>query len=148
MTSYRGKVDKEFIQRRDELVAQDNRAGLNPYFQWDCEFPEQHQAKIDSFQTLYDGYEFDTVHKMLGNVDYKIYSKEGVKLSRYIQKQIRAGKIDKICIWMWSKPYRRLEEGNTVEYEILDFVDAQQCLERLECDSKGGERFQYPLKEL
>ena len=33
-------------------------------------------------------------------------------------------------------------------YEIIDFVDAKQALARLEPDMKGGQRFQYPLKEL
>ena len=49
---------------------------------------------------------------------------------------------------MWVKPYKRLELGESVEYEIIDFVDAKQALARLEPDMKGGQRFQYPLKEL
>ena len=145
---YKGKVAKEFIVRRDERVAKDEREQLDPYFQWDCEFVEWHQAKVDPFQTLYEGYEYDTVHKVLGNIDYKIYSKAGVHLSPYIQKQILEGKIDKLGIWMWVKPYKRLELGESVEYEIIDFVDAKQALARLEPDMKGGQRFQYPLKEL
>ena len=51
---YKGKVAKEFIVRRDERVAKDEREQLDPYFQWDCEFVEWHQAKVDPFQTLYD----------------------------------------------------------------------------------------------
>jgi hypothetical protein len=148
MSRYKGKVAKEFIVRRDERIAEDNRENLDPYFQWDCEFVEWHQAKVDPFQTLYDGYEYDTTHKVLGNIDYKIYSKAGVHVSPYIQKQIIEGKIDKLGIWMWIKPYKRLELGESVEYEIIDFVDAKQALIRLEPDMKGSQRFQYPLKEI
>ena len=49
---------------------------------------------------------------------------------------------------MWVKPYKRLELGESVEYEIIDFVDAKQALARLEPDMKGGQRFQYPLKDI
>ena len=104
MSLYKGKVAKEFIVRRDERIAEDKRSNVDPYFQWDCEFVEWHQAKVDPFQTLYDGYEYDTTHKVLGNIDYKIYSKAGVHVSPYIQKQILEGKIDKLGIWMWVKP--------------------------------------------
>ena len=49
---------------------------------------------------------------------------------------------------MWVKPYKRLELGESVEYEIIDFVDAKQALVRLEPDMKGSQRFQYPLREI
>ena len=55
MSLYKGKVAKEFIVRRDEHIAEDKRSNVDPYFQWDCEFVEWHQAKVDPFQTLYDG---------------------------------------------------------------------------------------------
>ena len=63
MTHFKAKVDKAFIIQRDEKINEDNRP--NPYFRWDSEFVEFHQAKVDQFQTLYDGYEYDTYHQML-----------------------------------------------------------------------------------
>ena len=66
MSLYKGKVAKEFIVRRDERIAEDKRSNVDPYFQWDCEFVEWHQAKVDPFQTLYDGYEYDNSYYPIG----------------------------------------------------------------------------------
>ena len=141
MTHFKAKVDKAFIIQRDEKVNEDNRP--NPYFRWDSEFVEFHQAKVDKFQTLYDGYEYDTYHQMLGAIDYKMYSKSGVHVSEYIQKQIRNSRIDKLGIWMWSRPWPGpLEENQVVEYKILDYVDAKDALKHI----NKNNRFTYPLE--
>ena len=141
MTHFKAKVDKAFIIQRNKKVNEDNRP--NPYFRWDSEFVEFHQAKVDKFQTLYDGYEYDTYHQMLGSIDYKMYSKSGVHVSKYIQKQIRNGRIDKLGIWMWSRPWPGpLEENQVVEYEILDYVNAKEALKHI----NENNRFTYPLE--
>lgn len=141
MAHFKAKVDKTFIIQRDKKISEDNRP--NPYFRWDSEFVEFHQVKVDKFQTLYDGYEYDTYHEILGAVDYKMYSKSGVHVSEYIQKQIKAGKIDQLGIWMWSRPWSGpLEENQVVEYEILDYVDAKEALKRI----NENNRFTYPLE--
>jgi len=141
MAHFKAKVDKAFIIQRDKKISKDNRP--NPYFRWDSEFVEFHQVKVDKFQTLYDGYEYDTYHEILGAVDYKMYSKSGVHVSEYIQKQIKAGKIDQLGIWMWSRPWPGpLEENQIVEYEILDYVDAKEALKHL----NENNRFTYPLE--
>jgi hypothetical protein len=140
MTHFKAKVDKAFIIQRNKKVNEDNRP--NPYFRWDSEFVEFHQANVDKFQTLYDGYEYDTYHEILGAVDYKMYSKSGVHVSEYIQKQIKVGKIDQLGIWMWSKPWLGpLEENQVVEYDILDYVDAKEALKHI----SENNRFTYPL---
>jgi len=141
MAHFKAKVDKAFIIQRDKKISEDNRP--NPYFRWDSEFVEFHQVKVDKFQTLYDGYEYDTYHEILGAVDYKMYSKSGVHVSEYIQKQIKAGKIDQLGIWMWSRSWPGpLEENQIVEYEILDYVDAKEALKHL----NENNRFTYPLE--
>jgi len=141
MAHFKAKVDKAFIIQRDKKISKDNRP--NPYFRWDSEFVEFHQVKVDKFQTLYDGYEYDTYHEILGAVDYKMYSKSGVHVSEYIQKQIKAGKIDQLGIWMWSRPWPGpLEENQIVEYEILDYVDAKEALKHI----NENNRFTYPLE--
>lgn len=140
MTHFKAKVDKAFIIQRNKKVNEDNRP--NPYFRWDSEFVEFHQANVDKFQTLYDGYEYDTYHEILGAVDYKMYSKSGVHVSEYIQKQIKVGKIDQLGIWMWSKRWLGpLEENQVVEYDILDYVDAKEALKHI----SENNRFTYPL---
>ncbi len=140
MAHFKAKVDKAFIIQRNKKVNEDNRP--NPYFRWDSEFVEFHQVKVDQFQTLYDGYEYDTYHEVLGAIDYKMYSKSGVHVSEYIQKQIKAGKIDHLGIWTWSRPWPGpLEENQVVEYEILDYVDAKQAIKNI----NENNRFTYPL---
>ena len=136
---YKGIPTKEFIEQRDEKIAVDNNP--NPDFRWDSEFPEFHQAEIDPKQTIYEGFEFDTIHEDLGNLDYKMYSQSGVHVSKYIQRQVAAGKIDKFVVWMWVKPWEKLKEGMPVEYEILGQVDAKEAVKKINEEN----RFTFPL---
>jgi hypothetical protein len=137
---FKGTVNKEFIEQRNIKVAKDKNR--NPYFRWDCEFVEHHQAAVDRFQTLYEGFEYDTKHEHLGNLDYKIYSKAGVHISDYIQKQVKNGLIDYFAIWSWAKPWGDpLEEGQVVEYDILGHVDAKEAIKQLNEEN----RFTFPL---
>ena len=136
MTRFKGLVTQEFIERRNEIVRNDNRSDVNPYFQWDSEFVEWDQCQIDPQQTMYDGYEYDTVHAELGNLDYKMFSKKGVHVSAYIQKQILEGKIDQLVIWKWANGYKQLCEGDIVEYEILGTVEAKTVLNRLNNENR------------
>ena len=133
---------KEFIDRRNDQVREDDRDDVNPYFQWDSEAPEWHQSDIDPKQTRYEGYEYDTDHEDLGHCDYKMYSKAGVKLSPYIQKQINEGNIDTLIIWKWCDRYKQLEEGIPVDYEIVGHVNAKDALAQINLEN----RFPFPLK--
>lgn len=144
--NFKGKVNKHFIDRRNQLVAEDTRTSVDPYFQWDCEFVEYHQCKVDMFQTQYDGYEYDTVHEHLGNIDYKLYrgSDGTFHVSPYIQKHAANGTIDMFAIWMWNGRYKGpLKVGQTVEYTILDYVDAKYALQFID----ENNRIPYPLPE-
>ena len=137
---FKGTVKKEFIDQRNVKVAKDKNK--NPYFRWDCEWVENHQASVDQFQTLYEGFEYDTTHEHLGNLDYKIYAKAGVHISEYIQNQVKKGKIDYFAIWSWAKPWEDpLEEGQVVEYDILGHVDAKEAIKNL----NEQNRFTFPL---
>ena len=148
---YKGKVAKEFIVRRDERVAKDTRKNVDPYFQWDCEFVEWHQSKVDPFQTLHEEkFEWDTVHKHLGNIDYKLNSKAGVKVSDYIKDLVLEGKIQKFGVWTWlNKPHKILRLNDIVEYQILDYVDAKEAVKRLKWDGtvdpKGRKNMRFPF---
>lgn len=128
---YTATVFQDFIDRRQERVDEDTRTDVNPYFQWDSEFPEWHQSLTDPLQTMYEGYEFDTIHEMYRNLDYKMYSKEGVKVSPYIQKQINAGKIDHLVVWKWTDGYKQLYLNQEVKYTILGVVPAKEAAAKL-----------------
>ena len=144
--NFKGKVDKAFVERRDQLVAEDKRSDIDPYFQWDSEFVEYHQCKVDKFQTRYDGYEYDTIHEHLGNIDYKLYrsSDATFHVSEYIQRQVKAGIVDMFGIWMWNGGYKGpLKEGQSVEYTVLDYVDAKQALQFIDEEN----RIPYPFPE-
>ena len=148
---FKGKVAKEFIERRDERVAEDKRTTVDPYFQWDCEFPEWHQSKVDPYQTLHEHpYEWDTIHKFMGNIDYKLDSKYGVKVSDYIKGLVLEGKIQKFGVWRWlKKPHKILRLNDMVQYKILDYVDAKEAVKRLKhdgtFDSKGRKNMRFPF---
>lgn len=135
MTVYKGKVTQEFIDRRNKQVAKDKRDYDTALRQWDFEFPEHHQCSIPSGHTLYFGYEYDTVHDFFGNCDFKHVNRfNGFHISPYILKQLKAGKIDHIVPWKyierdWSKP---LDVGQSVQYEVLDYIPAQEILQAIE----------------
>lgn len=135
MTVYKGKVTKEFIDRRDVHVAADDRPYDVAMRQWDFEFPEHHQCSIESGHVLYEGYEFDTVHDFFGNCDFKHVNRHNeFHISPYILKQIRNKTTDYIVAWKyknkdWSRP---LEEGDSVQYEILDYIPSYEILQALE----------------
>jgi len=134
MPKFKGTVTAEFIARRDSK-APGFVAGVRGA---DAEFIEHHQALIDPFQTLYEGYEFDTKHSVLGNIDYKQYSKAGIKLGEYTQQQIRGGKVQYIGVWRWlpNNLWEELHEGKVVQYEILDYIDANKAIEHLDDDNR------------
>ncbi len=138
---FKGIVDRAFINYRNKIM-HSRAAGIRGA---DSEFPEYHQCQVDPCQTLNNSWVFDTVHTKLGNVDYKNFSKDGVHVSTAIQKQIIAGNIDYLGIWKWLPNNRwiELKEGMTVEYEILDYVDAKEAIKYLNKDN----RFLYPLRE-
>jgi hypothetical protein len=131
---FRGIPTKQFIDQRDAKVAVD--ANPNPTFRWDSEFPEMHQAEIDENQEIYEGYEYDTFHKLMGRLDYKQYSKAGVHVSDYIARQVKAGMIDHFVVWMWSKPYEELKANHPVEYDILGYVDAKSAIKNRDPKTK------------
>lgn len=139
MTKFKGIVTQEFIDRRQKRVVKDTRTDVNPYFQWDSEFVEYHQCQVDPQQKMYEGYEYDTTHSEFGNLDYKMYSKTGVHVSQYIQKQIRKGLIDHLVIWKWTNGYKQLYKGDEVEYNILGTVPANFILDKLNEEN----RFDY-----
>jgi hypothetical protein len=140
MTVFKAKVSREFIERRDRKAKVFN-AGVRGA---DAEFIEHHQVAVDPFQTLYEGKEYDTVHEVMGNIDYKQYSSQGVHVSPYIQKCIRSGKVHMLGIWKWypKNTWVQLEEGQTIQYEVLDYVDAELALQQLDLETN---RFSYPL---
>ena len=145
---YKAVVTADFIKQRDKKIAEDFRTDVNPCFQWDCEFVEWHQCQIDPNQIMYDGYEFDTIHTIYNNIDYKLYAKQGVKLSKYIQNQIINKTIDNIAVWKWTLPYKKgLYINQIIEYDILGIVPAQQALKMLRKNEYNEYRFPFEREE-
>lgn len=149
MTVYKAIVSKEFIKHRDNIINKRN-AGIRGA---DAEFVEHHQVIVDKFQTLYEGATYDTHHQILGRIDYKQYAEAGVKISPWIESKILANEIDVLGIWKWypKNQWVKLEEGMSVQYEILDFVDAKMAASRLfdyynEKEKKMERRFKYPFE--
>ena len=129
--TYTATVFQDFIDRRQERIDEDDRTDVNPYFQWDAEFVEWHQSITDPMQAMYEGYEYDTTHEVYGNLDYKMYSKEGVKVSSYIQKQIADGKIKHLVVWKWTDGYKQLYLNQEIRYTILGIVSAEEALTKI-----------------
>lgn len=130
MSKFKATVTKEFIERRDKNAVK-FKAGIRGA---DAEFIEYHQSLIDPLQTLYEKMEYDTVHEILGNIDYKQYSREGVHIGKYCQNLIKKGKVHKIGIWRWlpRNQWEELYEGKTVQYEIIDYIDADRLIEYID----------------
>ena len=136
-------VHKEFIELRNKRVKGDKRR--NPYFFWDSEFVEHHQALINPNQTLVETWKYDCDDKLLGRVDYKMNAQIGVKISSPIQKVVKENGVDKFIIWQWAKGWTKLEVGMEVEYDIMGVVDAKEACKYLKPDEYGDMRFPFPL---
>jgi hypothetical protein len=143
MTVYKGKVTKEFIERRDQQVLKDKRDRVTAERQWDFEFPEHHLASIPtSGHKLYEGYDHDTDHEFFGACDFKHVNRFGeFHISPYIRKQLHEGKIEHIVLWKykhkdWS---RSLQEGDTVQYEVIDYIQSDEIISALnqKCEVRG-----------
>ena len=129
---YKGKVTKEFVDRRDHQVAKDNRDYDEAMRQWDFEFPEHHQSSIvTSGHRLYEGFDHDTDHDFFGACDFKHVNRfNQFHISPYILKQIKKGKIDHVVLWKYKNKdwSRHLEEGDVVQYEILDYIPTDEII--------------------
>jgi len=148
--NYKTKVSKDFIQRRDKKIADALKNPKNKgkskedfYYRWDAELPEHHQSAIDNLQELYEGFEYDTTHRILKNLDYKQNSKSGVHVSDYIQEQIAKNNVQYLVIWEWMPHnlHRVLKEDSVVEYKIIAVVNAKEALELLK--KSGNNRFNW-----
>lgn len=129
---YRYIPTREFITQRDVKIKADKNQKTAP-FRWDAEAVEWHQCDIDPKQTMYEGWQYDANHDDLGHVDYKMYSKEGVHVSKAIQLEISKGNIDTLVIWQWTLPWRGpLKVGIPVDYDILGQVDAKEAFDKID----------------
>ena len=112
---------------------------------WEAEFPEYHQCQVDSKQEVYWGFQYDTIHEDLGEMEYKQFAKKGVKLSPYAQDRIKDGTVKYIVVWKWADGNRwtPLEANKQANYEICGYVEANRALELLQ-NVDGDMRFPYP----
>ena len=144
--TFKGTPDSTFIKNRDKNVESGQYdAGIRGA---DCEFPEYHQGQVDDKQTTHlDSYIIDNTHTDLGVLEYKQFAKAGVKMKSFTQKQIRENKIDYIVVWRWSNNnrYKTLVEGESIGYEILEYVDAKWALANLD---KTTNRFPFEIKDV
>lgn len=132
---HHGKACSTFVSQRN-INAPRYKMGI---FGADCEFPEFHQSQIDPDQTLYKGWHYDTNHRVLGHLDYKLLSSKGVHVSDSIKKQIANGNIQYLVIWKWKHQYKEIYLNQEVEYILLGIVDAKLALEHL----KSANYFDY-----
>jgi len=140
---FKATPDHEFIQSRDKQakkLSQQTRGA-------DCEFIEYHQAIVDQFQTIYEGMEYDTTHTAIGRIDYKQFAQNGVHVSTWIKARIDEGIIDALGIWRWlpNNRYVELEEDVPVQYEILEYVNAQEAMKHWVQTTPAAGRFKYPF---
>ena len=142
--SFRGVPDSTFIKNRDKKK-DDYEAGIRGA---DCEFPEYHQGQVDDKQTNHlTSIAIDNTHTDLGVLDYKQFAKAGVKMESFTQEQIEKENINYIVVWRWSNNnrYKTLVEGESIGYEILEYVDAKWALENLD---KETNRFPFEINNV
>ncbi len=142
--TYFGKPDSVFIKQRNEKKDKYTQ-GIRGA---DCEFPEYHQGQIDPKQTCHlKEMAIDTIHEDLGVIDYKQYGKDGVHISKTPKELIEKNIVKWIAVWKWSNNnrYETLEEGKSISYEVLGYVDAKLAVSLLKPDRKGVMRFPFPL---
>lgn len=134
--------DKEFIIWRNKEALKLH----NGIWGADCQAPEYHQAKIDKNQILITACSHDTLHSILGELDYKNYAKAGVKIGDYCLEQIRKGIVKYIVVWEWvnNNQWEELHEGIEVSYRILGIVDAKKVLNY--CEKNKTNRFPFCKK--
>lgn len=138
---YKGKVNKDFVSRRESKVKEDDREENIARRQWDFEFVEHHQASIPSTgHVIYEGYEYDTIHPFFGNCDFKHVNRfDEFHISPYILKQLKSAEIDHIVLWRFVKHPREWKESlqlnDEVHYEILDYVSGYEVLKAIEEDT-------------
>jgi len=141
--TYFGKPDSVFIKNRNKKMHEYD-AGIRGA---DCEFPEYHQGQVDPKQICHlTEASIDTMHEDLGGMDYKQYAKRGPHIGKYTRKQIAKNVVKWIAVWKWSNNnrYETLEEGKSISYEVLGYVDAKLAVSLLEPDDEGKMRFPYP----
>ena len=142
--SFKGTPDSTFIKNRD-IKKEVYEKGIRGA---DCEFPEYHQGQIDDKQTNYlESVEIDNTHTEYGVLDYKQFAQAGVHLSKFTQKQIKEGKINYIAVWKWpgNNQYKTLVEGESIGYEVLEYVPAKWALANLD---KTTNRFPFKINSV
>jgi hypothetical protein len=136
---FKGTVSVEFINRRNELVKKDNRDTEKAMRQWDFEYPEYHQCLIPSSgHHMFEGYEYDTQHIFFDNCDFKYVNKSnGIHISKFILQSLKEGIIDHIVAWKYiNKDWSRaLQEGDSVQYEILEYIPTSEILGRFNIEN-------------
>jgi hypothetical protein len=155
--TFTGTVSAKFITRRDKKINEHRVKGdiENLVNRWNAEFPEHHQCMIDPDQTLFEGnekyshHEFDVIHKIYGNCDYKQFAIAGVRVSNYIMERIKNGTINHVIVWEWSNGNISpvLIENQEVSYTILGVVPASYIIETAEVagqDKYGKNYYRFP----
>ena len=144
---YSGVPTKAFIQDRNRKAEGTDDTEERKYFRWDSEFPETDLPNHFDRLTWYDGIGYDLKDTILNNIDNKLYGWSGVKVSDWVQKQVKKEKIDYFLIWKWVTPWTaKLEEGKEYKYQVLGVVDAQEACKHLKKDNYENDRFRFPMQ--
>lgn len=114
------KITSEFIKHRDKLAS--DLSGENTTFRADFEWPEWYLGKVIPEESLHErfyGYSYDTTHPNFGKCEFKYLPKSGlVHIGLYTQRQ----QFDSYIFWNWTKKFGTFEEGNTIDFELIDVV--------------------------
>lgn len=114
------KITSDFIKHRDKLAS--DLDGENTTFRADFEWPEWYLGKVIPEESLHErfyGYSYDTTHPTFGKCEFKYLPKSGlVHIGLYTQRQ----QFDSYIFWNWTKKFGTFEEGNTVDFELIDVV--------------------------
>ena len=148
---YTATVDQSFLDKLEEKVKKDTRPDSEARSQFGFEVVEYSLGKIPgSGHTWYEGFDHDTEHDFFGNCDFKYHNKYGkLTISNTVKKWIEEGLINTFITWKYisRSPYKHLELGEKIKFELLMYIDAKTVYNNLiktsKTDKNGDPIYEY-----
>tara|TARA_X000001036_G_scaffold416384_1_gene433382 strand:+ start:652 stop:1134 length:483 start_codon:yes stop_codon:yes gene_type:complete len=132
MKEYSGIVTREFINKRNDQVANDKRnlKLAEKYFRWDCEFVEKDQAQKHNNLSLterknnnHEQYVYDILKNGLIRQDYKFKSRTyGMFVSPKCKKRGENNEFDEFVPWEYAHTAHRWNRGVYVPLKLDEIV--------------------------
>lgn len=148
---YTSIVDQTFLDILEEKVKKDKRPDSEARSQFGFEIAEYCLGKIPgSGHTWFKEFVPDTKHELLGNCDLKYHNKYGkLTISSTVKGWIEQGLIDTFITWKYisRNPYKHLELGEKIKFELLMYIDAKTVYNNLiktsKTDNNGAPIYEY-----